>query len=634
LRLLATTDTVQNLRQVDREVLVRELATRARVPYSRSEGRGELGAWRNSLPALFELLCAAGLGHVQVMLEYRLPYSPRRVDAVLCGVHPETGLPSYLLIELKQWSKPNMVAPGLVSAFAGSKQPDLHPAEQVRRYCRYLLDFTPLLARSPSQVKGMAYLHNAERSAGWNLDDFDFDDFGQLYTRDQMGDLVADLHALLDDDPDTADAARDVARHFLDAPRTPARTLLKAAVDAMEGRKSFLLLDAQKVAYDRVLSAVERADRLATQDEWQKTVVIVRGGPGSGKSAIAIALLSALAGRWGKVLHATGSRAFTETLQREVAGGDQRTMNLFKYFNNFDRSAGNSLDVLICDEAHRIRDNNNAPARWQHKVPPQVSRLIDVAKVPVFLLDEHQAVRPGEAHTVRRIAEVAESKGCRVEEIALDGQFRCGGSQYYDEWVLRLLGIVEGGPVAWSEFVAATDDEYVVDSVSSPDALETWLRRQSGNFSGTARIAAGFCWDWHDPVRGDGVYELVEDVKIGGWSRPWNIKQGHEAEGLPSASYWASDPAGFSQVGCIYTAQGFEYDWSGVIFGEDLVIRNGQWIAQPEKSWDKTVNKADLRTFDRLVRNTYKVLLTRGMSGTCVHSVDEETNDFLRKYCR
>jgi hypothetical protein len=333
-------------------------------------------------------------------------------------------------------------------------------------------------------------------------------------------------------------------------------------------------------------------------------------------------------------LHATGSRAFTETLRKQVAGDDERIVNLFKYFNNFDHAEVNSLDVLICDEAHRIRDNSNVPARWRETIPPQVSRLIDVAKVPVFLLDEHQAVRPGEAHTVRRIAEVAEAKGCRIEEIALDGQFRCGGSQRYDEWVLRLLGIVEGGPVAWSEFVAGTDDEYVVDSVNSPDALERWLMRQSGNFSGTARIAAGFCWDWRDPVRTGGAYEPVKDVQIGGWRRSWNIKQGQEAEGFPSASYWASDPAGFGQVGCIYTAQGFEYDWSGVIFGEDLVIRNGQWVPQRDKSWDKSVNKADVRTFDRLVRNTYKVLMTRGMSGTCAYSVDEETNEFLRRFCR
>ncbi|WP_372663108.1 DNA/RNA helicase domain-containing protein [Amycolatopsis kentuckyensis] len=602
--------------------------------YLPGEDRGQLGAWRNSLPALFDLLCTVGLGHVQVLLEHRLPYSPRRVDAMLCGVHPETGRPSYVLVELKQWSKPTMVARGLVRGFAQSGQPDLHPAEQVRRYCRYLLDFTPQLARNPAQVKGLAYLHNAERSAGWNLDDFHFDDFGQLYTRDQMGDLVADLTGLLADDPHSADAARSAAQALVEAPRTPARTLLKAAADAIAGRGSFLLLDEQKVAYDRVLSAVERADRPAGRDDWRKTVVIVRGGPGSGKSAIAIALLSALAGRREKVLHATGSRAFTETLWREVAGGDERIMDLFKYFNNFDHSAENSLDVLICDEAHRIRDNNNVPARWQHKIPPQVAQLIDVAKVPVFLLDEHQAVRPGEAHTVRRIAEVAEAKGCLVEKITLDGQFRCGGSSYYDDWVLRLLGVASGGPVVWSEFVAGTDDEYVVDSVNSPDGLEAWLNRQVDNFSGTARIAAGYCWEWKNPLRENGGYTPVRDVRIGGWSRPWNIRQGHEAEGFPSASYWASDPDGFGQVGCIYTAQGFEYDWSGVIFGEDLVIRNGQWRPQPGKSYDGSVNRTDPQTFGRLVRNTYKVLMTRGMSGTCLYSVDEETNEFLHEYCR
>lgn len=563
---------------------------------------------------------------------------------MLCGVHPETGRPSYVLVELKQWSHATTVAPGLVrgsrrplvdldSVKQRRRQPDLHPAEQVRRYCRYLLDFMPSLARTPGLVKGAAYLHNLHRPPEWDLDDFDFDEFGQLYTADQLADLVADLTSLLDDDPQTADGALKAARSLVEATRSPAKTLLKTAAEAIAGRQSFLLLDAQKVAYDLVLRAVEEADRRQDEDGWQKTVIVVHGGPGSGKSAIAIALLSALAERWGKVLHATGSRAFTETLRRDVAGGVERAADIFKYFNNFERDNANSLDVLICDEAHRIRDNDNVPERWRHRIAPQVATLIDVAKVPVFLLDEHQAVRPGEAHTTRRIAEVAMAKGCLVEEIDLDGQFRCGGSAYYDEWVLRLLGIADGGPVPWSEFVADTDDEYVVDSVNSPDTLETWLGRQSRNFAGTARIAAGFCWDWSDPVRDGGQYRLIDDVQIGGWRRPWNVKQGHEADGFPSASYWASDPAGFGQVGCIYTAQGFEYDWAGVIFGEDLVIRDGQWLPQPLKSFDKAVNKSEPAKFDRLARNTYKVLMTRGMRGTCLYSVDRETNEFFRKYC-
>ncbi|MFD2415065.1 DNA/RNA helicase domain-containing protein [Amycolatopsis pigmentata] len=631
--MLSTWGTVEELAKSDPEILVRNLAAHAGIAYS-SSSRGELGAWRKSIPALLRLLIDLDLRHVHVLLEYRLPYSPRRVDALLCGAHPETGLPSYVLVELKQWSRAKMVAPGLVSAVAGRVRFDLHPAEQVRRYCRYLLDFTPSLARRPGLVKGAAYMHNLYRTPEWNLDDFDYDDFGRLYTADQLGDFATDLTVLLDTRPESADEAKKAARALIEASRVPARTLLKTAAEALAGRESFVLLDEQKVAYDLVLRAVAAADRREPTGQWQKTVILVRGGPGSGKSAIAISLLAALTGQRKTALHATGSKAFTETLRRYVANSSDRAEDVFKYFNNFDDIATDSLDVLVCDEAHRVRDNDHVPAKWRARYPPQVAKLIDVAKVPVFLLDENQAVRPGEAQTVHRIAEVALEKGCRVEEVQLDGQFRCGGSPYYDEWVLRLLGFIDGGPIRWTDIADGADDEYVVDSVDTPDALEAWLKRQEKSFGGTARIAAGFCWNWRPPVREGGKYVLVEDVVIGGWRRPWNVKQGYEVEGVPSASYWASDPAGFGQVGCIYTAQGFEYDWAGVIFGPDLVIRDGRWRADPERSRDEPVKKTDLETFGKLIRNTYKVLMTRGMQGVCLYSTDPETNAFLKRHSR
>jgi DUF2075 family protein len=610
---------------MDREDLVRILADQTGVSYWRAD-RGEPGAWRNSVPALLRLLCEAGLGHVQVLLEYRLPYSPYRVDAVLCGVHPETGQASYVLVELKQWSYMREIGSGLVLSAKEARQPDLHPVEQVRRYCRYLLDYVPSLARVPGTVKGIAYLHNFAEPI-----DHEPDDFGRLYTAKQKSDLVAGLTSLLDTAPGSADEAVKAVRDLADMRRSPARTLLKTAAAVFAGRQGYVLLDAQKVAYDLVLRAVSRADH--TDGVLAKTVIVVRGGPGSGKSSIAIELLSALAERQKKALHATGSRAFTETLRREVAGDLTRPASIFKYFNNFEDAPRNSLDVLICDEAHRIRDNNS-PERWWDRYPPQVAKLIDVAKVPVFLLDDNQKVRPKESHTAARIAEVANVKGYRVQEVNLGDQFRCGGSAHYDEWVLRLLGIGGREPVSWSEFVQGTDDEYVVDSVGTPAGLEAWLERQRGNFGGTARIAAGYCWDWHDPVKDADGYRLVDDVRIGDWRRPWNVRQGKEAKGFPSASYWASDADGAGQIGCIYTAQGFEYDWAGVIFGKDLVIREGKWQPQPRESRDGAVNQTSHKAFIELVRNTYKVLMTRGMQGVCLYSEDPATNEFFREYCR
>ncbi|MEU6152860.1 DUF2075 domain-containing protein [Actinosynnema sp. NPDC047251] len=612
------------LRDYTEGKLIRALAAHVGVRNQPDEVHGQFGAWQRSVPVLLELLGDCGLADLQVILEYQLPYSPKRVDAVLCGVHPDTGSPSYVLVELKQWTNAEVVGHGLVRYNGQKGQPVLHPAEQVRQYCRHLLGFVPMLARTPSCVKGLAYLHNAHRSADWPLDRYDHDDYSQLYTADQLGDLATDLTSLLA-------VADDAAERLTRARRTPAHSLLTAAAGSVSARTDFVLLDQQQVAFKAVQGAV--AEAVGNHRAWKK-VILVRGGPGTGKSAIALNLYSAMAGSRIKVIHATGSKALTETLRQAVFGQDgRRGEDVFKYFNNFGGARVDELDVVICDEAHRLRGQSpNVPDHRRYQIRGQIHQIIDAAKVPVFLLDDHQVVRPREIGSPTDVLEVARAMGCQVVEVDLDGQFRCGGSPLFDQWVLRLLGLTGQAPVPWSELVADTDDEYVVESVAAPHGLEAWLRARIRDTGASARIAAGFCWKWSDPVDHNGRLSLVQDVKIGGWHRPWNARQGVDVPGVPSASYWASDPRGFDQIGCIYTAQGFEYEWAGVILGPDLVIRDGRWVAQPDRTEDTALKGVPAPVFDRLVRNTYKVLLTRGMQGVCVYSVDPETNEFLRKH--
>ena len=350
------------------------------------------------------------------------------------------------------------------------------------------------------------------------------------------------------------------------------------------------------------------------------------GGPGSGKSVIALSLLGELARRGRTVVHATGSRSFTQTLRKVAGRGSRRTQSLFKYFNQFIDAERNGLDVLILDEAHRIRETSAdryTPARLRSG-RPQLDELIAAARVPVFLLDENQVVRPGELGTVADIEAHASGMGLTVQKISLDAHFRCGGSEAYLDWVNRLLGLTPGGPLPWCH-----DPAFDVRVAETPYDLEQQLRVQFDAGYG-ARMAAGFCWPWSDP-RKDG--SLVPDVVIGDWSRPWNIKGDRAVGGAPPAALWASDPAGFAQVGCVYTAQGFEYDWNGVIIGPDLVWRSGRWVAVRAANKDPDFrNRTGVNDheFDRLVRNVYKVLLTRGMIGTVIYSADSQTRTFLR----
>ncbi|MCP2166783.1 DNA/RNA helicase domain-containing protein [Goodfellowiella coeruleoviolacea] len=606
------------------------LAEQARISYEARVSQGEVRSWQHSLPALLTDVCEAGLGHVEVLLEHKLPHSPKRVDVVLCGVDPRRGEPSYVLVELKQWSKaePHDGEEELVQV-PHYAEPVLHPVEQVRRYCEYLVDATPALADNPGSVHGLAYLHNANRDGVWRIQQYRMDEFGQLYTMDNRAELISRLRALLNTDAATRDAARGAADSFLSLRHAPSKPLLNAAAKEIQHREQFVLLDEQQVAYRLVMRAVERARASRVQ-----TAVVVLGGPGSGKSVIALSLLGELARQGRTAYHATGSSAFTSTMRKHAGRRDRRVQAMFKYFNNFMDAEPLGLDVLICDEAHRIREtsvNRFTSGAARARARRQVEELIDAARVPVFLLDENQIVRPGEMGSLAEIRAAAEAAGCRVEVVHLGGQFRCGGSEFYDAWVARLLGISRQRALPWSTLVTRQDDEFVVRSAESPAELEAWLLAQQRAHEGsTARIAAGYCWPWSDPETRDGVKTLVDDVRIGDWTRPWNAKPGKRVPDAPESLYWASDERGFGQVGCVYTAQGFEYDWAGVIFGNDFVRRDGEWVARREHSKDPYVRKADPVHFDALIRNTYKVLLTRGMRGVVVHSVDPETQDYLR----
>ncbi|MEU1119267.1 MULTISPECIES: DUF2075 domain-containing protein [unclassified Streptomyces] len=578
----------------------------------------EARSWERSIPALTAALNDAGLGDVEVMLEYALPMNSKRADAVLAGIHPCTGDPSYVVVELKQWSDvvPDEDDPVLCHV-PSYPHPVLNPIEQVRRYCEYLVNFNGAVAGHPERVGGVAFLHNATEFDVAALREIESDQWGQLFAGDTRGEFIDHVRARLS--PGQPGAA--AADALLAGKTVPSKQLMAVAAQEVREREQFVLLDEQQVAYRRVMNAIRRAQRSD-----HKEVVVITGGPGTGKSVIALSLLGELYRRGIPALHATGSQSFTKTM-RKVAGARKREVqDLFKYFNSFMTTEKNSLDVLVCDEAHRIREtsaNRYTPAA--HRTgKQQIDELIDVAKVPVFLLDEHQVVRPGEMGTVEDIRAAAARKGLNCPVVRLESQFRCGGSDAYLRWVVRLLGLESGGPLVWDP-----DDRMQLLLADGPEEMEGFLEARRGQ-GYSARMSAGYCWQWSpEPKPGQ---PLPADVRIGAWARPWNLRGDRSVSGAPPSALWATNPAGFGQVGCVYTAQGFEYDWSGVIIGPDLVWRGNRWVTDRTASKDPVFKRstpdADV---DRLIRNTYKVLLTRGMVGTIVYSTDRETQEKLRE---
>ncbi|WP_407701238.1 DUF2075 domain-containing protein [Williamsia sterculiae] len=598
--------------RLESKELVPALVESYRFDFGYHPTRSEVRSWQNSIPVLVNDLIDAGLSDAELLLEFKLPLTSKRADAIVCGTHPGTGAPSYVVVELKQWSQATLVD-GTEDVVLDGFAERLHPIEQVQRYCQHLADFEASLGGSLDQLAGVAYLHNATDQGIATLWDYPESETGRLFSGQRRADLIAFLRSKL-----TPSSGAEAADELLSSAVLPSKQLMDLAAEEVQRREQFVLLDEQQVAYSMVMRAVEASRRSAT-----KEVIVITGGPGSGKSVIALSLLGELSRQGRTALHATGSSAFTQTLRRIAGARAPRVKQMFTYYNQFIDAEPNGIDVLINDEAHRIKEvsTNRFTRAHLRTGRPQVEELIDAARVPVFLLDEHQVVRPSERGTIQDIEQAAAKLECKVKRVDLDGQFRCGGSRLYEQWVLRLLGLEPGGPMKWPG-----DDAFEVAIDESPSLVEQHLlERLEVGYS--ARIAAGYCWKWSDPVRGK---DLADDVVIGSWQRPWNNKKPTSHNGAPGTPYWASDPAGFGQVGCVYTAQGFEYDYGAVIIGPDLVWREDRWVARPEFSQDNQVRRADFPSFDRAIRNTYKVLLTRGMRGMRLYSTDGETQELLQ----
>ncbi|MGY1934199.1 DNA/RNA helicase domain-containing protein [Nocardia gipuzkoensis] len=575
----------------------------------------QLKAWDDSLPLLAGVLVDAGLAMIDMLIEYPLPEASQRADVVLAGRHPETGDDNYIVVELVAWRGAALAwNSDQIVQVNGLRNERLHPVDQVRGYCHNLRQYVPLLHDRPAAMHGVAYLHNATRKSVETLFLRWQDDLGRMFTRDQRKDFIEYLQNQFAPEP-----GRSASDRLLASEVRRRVTPLQFAADTR--RTAAALLDDQKLAYETVWSQVQ----LLSKSKF-KGVILVTGGPGSAKSLIAVSLLAELHRFDRRVRYASGSPAIIETMRRSHGRHSRELRPLFTYYREAPTN-DNSLDVLICDEAHGIR--KTSANRWDknaHKTNrPQIDELMAAARVPIFLLDEHEVIRPDQVGTVEYIMNHAARSGFPVFHTKLDGRFRLGGSAAYDEWVLRLLGIRAGGPTAWT-----SDDFFDVRIADSPQEMEDFLRSKENNGE-TARITAGYCWPWSDP-RDDGT--LVSDIEIGDWSKPWNKKGSKILGEFPPASLWATDPRGFAQVGTVYTVQGFEHDWAGVILGPDIVADGQRLAIRREFNCDPTLRSrrngpVSDEDFELLIRNTYKVLLTRGMRGVVLYAVDPATHKFI-----
>ncbi len=586
----------------------------------RHAGASEYASWQNSLSRVRDLVEVADLKENYIALEYSVPYNTlSRIDCLIFG--RQGNQQNVFLIELKQWSKVEStdIEGNYVETYTGgAHRIVVHPSQQVKGYHNYLLDFVEEFEKEPTMsLYSCAYCHNYSRQDESGL----FKDIYKkitnefrVYCKEDLSELAGELKSKL-----AGGTGLEVFNRFMFSKLKPSKKLMSNVKNVILDGHEYSLLNEQLVAKNLIWGKVRQGIK-----NKKKSVVIVKGGPGTGKSIIALNVLAQVAARNMSALFVCKSKPFREGLQKLV-GGKAKNLFINPYFLVPAQAEENGLDVVFVDEAHRLeKSNTHRYMRPEHKSDlPQVDQIIRSAKTSVFFIDDKQSVRHLEIGNSSLLREAAERMEATVEEVELVSQFRCMGSNDYLLWIESVLGFDK------DKRIFSKNDKFDFQIFDTPGKLYKALQDKEKEKPGSARLVAGFCWPWSNPVPGG---TLVNDVKIGNFEMPWETKGDQYVGEYPPWHQWAIKEKGFEQVGCIYTAQGFEFDYIGVIIGSDLKYdcESDSLIADISATRDPVL-KRDKENFDSYVKNIYRVLMSRGMKGCYIYCTEGDVQSYFKK---
>lgn len=586
-------------------------------------GPNEKRSWLPSLRSVRDVLLKSTVpGDVDVGIEYRFPLGGERIDFLLFGAD-ETGKENIVILELKQWSEVSVFDPRddiLVSSdLKGGAVPSKHPCYQAYVYRNNLMDYAPEVSQKGVGVHPMAYCMNLTEQYRSTLTNDPYAKWPQKARLFLCGD--EELLAQEIDKYITRKTNGDQPLYELDQGMpVPSKSLQKMLSDILKGNAAFDLKGNQEdIAH---LVDLQIATALATHE---KKTILITGGPGTGKSVLAINLLVEWHRKGYFSIYYTKNGTPRKCYQKLLAKGDAELLasfnGMFPTQNGIAAFATNenSVKVGLFDEAHRLQKRP-----FQYRRANMLRDAISESLVSVFFLDEDQRVTCndiGSAELIRKTAEELGSQIIEGEWYHLSTQFRCHGSEGYAAFIDNLLGIrPTDNPYPPRDF------EFKV--FKTPQELKEALREKNQGKQ-TARMVAGYCYPWNldHPERGLD-YDFLIATPQGDFKAVWN---------LPGKSdIWAVRPESFDEIGCIHTCQGMEFDYVGVLIGRDLSFANGQVVTHQEKiSTDDNTSKIrtckDKALADRLIRNTYRVLMTRGLSGCYVYCEDEALRAHLEE---
>lgn len=569
----------------------------------------EFMSWQNSLPHMyFALQQSQADDDVDISIEYQIPLTSRRVDFLIGGANDIQD--SIIIVELKQWQKATKLSrENLVETYTGgAKRVVVHPSQQAYSYARLIENFNETIRDENIKLVPCAYLHNYDTT------------YLDQITGPEYDEIINEAPIFIGNDREklskfiSAHVKKKSKKNLFEiiehGKLKPSKALQDAVGLVMNGNQEFVLVMEQQVAYATVLKLVEKSF-----NDDRKHTVIVKGGPGTGKSVVAVNLLAKLIDNGKSVNYVTRNSAPRYAFSKSLIGGRYTLSylrDLFRGSGSYYRTNSNTYDCLIADEAHRLRLKSGYHSNLGEN---QVKEIINASKISVFFIDEDQMVTTSDIGTcveIRKWARFYNSKIHESDDLNLVSQFRCNGSDGYLAFLDNLLGIRETANKTFEK-------EFDYDLRIFDDPSEMYEALKEKNKNNKARMIAGYTYEWvsrHDK----NAYDIV--LK-NGFKKQWNF----------TTDSFATDLDSFDQVGCIHSTQGIEFEYVGIIIGLDLRYENGRVITDKNMTAKSDRSSGVRRTrneqlADRIIRNTYRTLLSRGQKGCFVYCED----DSLRKH--
>ena len=603
----------------ENDVLETKLYDAIKNKMNRSTGLRELNSWRNSLKEMYITLNDSKIpSDVGVAIEYNIPQTSKRVDFLISG-YGKDNKGNVIIVELKQWEKLQAIEgqEAIVETFTGgANRRVVHPSYQAWSYAALIKDYNEYVQDADIELHPCAYLHNYPRVENDPLD------------AKQYKEVLADAPAF-------TYGQRDALRNFIkksiitgDNEDTlvkiehgkirPSKQLQDSISGMLKGNKEFIMLDEQKVVYENILSLSTKC-----QKDGKKRTIIVEGGPGTGKTVVAINLLAELTKRNQFVQYVSKNAAPRTVYGYKLKGTMKKSSvdNLFKGSGCYTEAPMNSVGTILADEAHRL---NEKSGMFQNMGENQIKEIIHASRCSVFFIDESQRVTTSDIGSIAEIEKWAERENSEVIKMELVSQFRCNGSDGYLAWIDDVSQIRDTANYDLEGI------DYDIRICDSPKEMEH-IVIEKNRIRNRARILAGYCWNWPKDTRNDVNYH---DIKIGDYGISWNLDGGDA---------FAINPDSVHEAGCIHTSQGLEFDYVGVIIGDDMRYENGEIVtdyskrAKTDQSMKgiKGLAKDDpekaSQLADEIIKNTYRTLMTRGMKGCYVYCTDSELAAYLKE---